>query len=161
MYTRFRRFRGGWCPSWNRRPGYRTELSKNVEAIGRQAASTPTFPKNSECLFLFKVLFRCYSSPNLTITFSTTLQQMYDCLNVTIDFYDGAVSITMEVKNAVRKIDGIELRVSVSQGNAPEQTVTARLCGFTLDWPTKKLTRTNQDMVVSRLDHLQWVPLDI
>ena len=50
---------------------------------------------------------------------------MYDCLNVTIDFYDGAVSITMEVKNAVREIDGIELRVSVSQGNALEQTVTA------------------------------------
>lgn len=50
---------------------------------------------------------------------------MYDCLNVTIDFYDGAVSITMEVNNAVREIDGIELRVSVSQGNALEQTVTA------------------------------------
>ena len=31
----------------------------------------------------------------------------------------------MEVINAVREIDGIELRVSVSQGNALEQTVTA------------------------------------
>ena len=31
----------------------------------------------------------------------------------------------MEVINAVREIDGIELCVSVSQGNALEQTVTA------------------------------------
>lgn len=49
---------------------------------------------------------------------------MYDCLNVTIDHYDGAVSITMEVMNAVQEIDGIELSVSVEAGTSIDQTET-------------------------------------
>jgi hypothetical protein len=49
---------------------------------------------------------------------------MYDCLNVTIDHDDGAVSITMEVINAVQEIDGIELQVSVEAGTSIDQTET-------------------------------------
>lgn len=50
---------------------------------------------------------------------------MIDRLNVTIDHSDGAVSITMELMEAVEALDGIELQVSVEAGTSIDQTETS------------------------------------